>query len=180
LKTTSSAELLLSIDRASSIPLHVQLEREMRRAVRTGRLPANLPLPSTRALAADLGLSRGVVVECYEQLIAEGYFTSMRGSRTRVATIRTESVQPRAAAPSAGEPRYDFRPGTPDGASFPRRAWFAIREDELAASCMGLNAAQVKLSAFALGAALAGLAGSRATVGNRLRRPQRLAQGIDR
>jgi branched-chain amino acid transport system permease protein len=40
------------------------------------------------------------------------------------------------------------------------RAWFAIREDELAASCMGLNAAQVKLSAFALGAALAGLAGS--------------------
>jgi branched-chain amino acid transport system permease protein len=40
------------------------------------------------------------------------------------------------------------------------RAWFAIREDELAATCMGLNAAQVKLSAFALGAAIAGLAGS--------------------
>jgi branched-chain amino acid transport system permease protein len=40
------------------------------------------------------------------------------------------------------------------------RAWFAIREDELAATCMGLNAAQVKLSAFAFGAALAGLAGS--------------------
>jgi len=40
------------------------------------------------------------------------------------------------------------------------RSWFAIREDELAASCMGLNAANVKLSAFALGAAIAGLAGS--------------------
>ncbi len=40
------------------------------------------------------------------------------------------------------------------------RAWFAIREDELAASCMGLNAAKVKLSAFAFGAAIAGLAGS--------------------
>jgi branched-chain amino acid transport system permease protein len=40
------------------------------------------------------------------------------------------------------------------------RSWFAIREDELAASCMGLNAAKVKLSAFALGAAIAGLAGS--------------------
>jgi len=40
------------------------------------------------------------------------------------------------------------------------RAWFAIREDELAASCMGFNAAQVKLSAFAFGAALAGPAGS--------------------
>lgn len=40
------------------------------------------------------------------------------------------------------------------------RSWFAIREDELAASCMGLNAAKVKLTAFALGAAIAGLAGS--------------------
>jgi len=40
------------------------------------------------------------------------------------------------------------------------RAWMAIREDELAASCMGINAATAKLSAFAVGAALAGLAGS--------------------
>ncbi|MBV8881801.1 MAG: branched-chain amino acid ABC transporter permease [Planctomycetaceae bacterium] len=40
------------------------------------------------------------------------------------------------------------------------RAWFAIREDELAATCMGLNAAKVKLSAFSFGAAIAGLAGS--------------------
>jgi branched-chain amino acid transport system permease protein len=40
------------------------------------------------------------------------------------------------------------------------RAWVAIREDELAATCMGINAARVKLSAFALGCGLAGLAGS--------------------
>jgi branched-chain amino acid transport system permease protein len=40
------------------------------------------------------------------------------------------------------------------------RAWVAVREDELAASCMGIQAARVKLSAFALGAALAGLAGA--------------------
>lgn len=40
------------------------------------------------------------------------------------------------------------------------RAWMAIREDELAATCMGINAVKVKLSAFALGAALAGLAGA--------------------
>ena len=39
------------------------------------------------------------------------------------------------------------------------RAWVAVREDELAATCMGINAARVKLSAFALGAALAGMAG---------------------
>lgn len=40
------------------------------------------------------------------------------------------------------------------------RAWMAVREDELAATCMGMNAANVKLSAFALGSALAGLAGA--------------------
>jgi branched-chain amino acid transport system permease protein len=39
------------------------------------------------------------------------------------------------------------------------RAWTAVREDELAASCMGINTTQVKLSAFAIGSALAGLAG---------------------
>jgi branched-chain amino acid transport system permease protein len=39
------------------------------------------------------------------------------------------------------------------------RAWMAIREDELAATCMGINATRVKLSAFALGAGLAGIAG---------------------
>lgn len=39
------------------------------------------------------------------------------------------------------------------------RAWIAIREDELAATCMGINAARVKLSAFALGCGLAGMAG---------------------
>ena len=167
MKTTSSAELLLPIDRASSIPLHVQLEREMRRAVRTGRLPANLPLPSTRALAADLGLSRGVVVECYEQLIAEGYFTSMRGSRTRVATIRTESVQPRAAAPSAGEPRYDFRPGTPDGASFPRRAWFASLRRAYGNAGTGAFRYPASRGPLETRTALATFLGrSRATVGN--------------
>ncbi|MBC8114039.1 MAG: branched-chain amino acid ABC transporter permease [Candidatus Saccharimonas sp.] len=40
------------------------------------------------------------------------------------------------------------------------RAWVAIREDELAATCMGINAARAKLAAFAVGSALAGLAGS--------------------
>jgi GntR family transcriptional regulator/MocR family aminotransferase len=125
MNTTFSAELLLPIDRASTTPLHIQLEREMRRAVRTGRLPADLPLPSTRALASNLGLSRGVVVECYEQLIAEGYFTSVRGSGTRVAAIRTEARSAAVTAPVAVDPRYDFRPGTPDVGSFPRREWFA-------------------------------------------------------
>ena len=167
MKTTSTSELLLPVDRTSNVPLHVQLEREMRTAVRTGRLRGDLPLPSTRALAADLGVSRGVVVECYEQLIAEGYFTSMRGSGTRVAAIRTEAAQPRVAALPITEPRYDFRPGTPDVASFPRRAWFASLRRVYGAAGnsafrypepQGPRATRAALAAF--------LARSRATVGD--------------
>jgi GntR family transcriptional regulator/MocR family aminotransferase len=112
-------------------------------------------------------VSRGVVVECYEQLIAEGYFTSMRGSRTRVATIRTESVQPRAAAPSAGEPRYDFRPGTPDGASFPRRAWFASLRRAYGNAGAGAFRYPASRGPLETRTALATFLGrSRATVGN--------------
>lgn len=44
----------------------MQLERELRLAIQRGRLKADALVPSTRALAADLGLSRGVVVEAYE------------------------------------------------------------------------------------------------------------------
>jgi len=158
---------LLPIDRGSSVPLHVQLEREVRRAVRTGRLAANLPLPSTRTLAADLGLSRGVVVECYEQLTAEGYLTSVRGSRTRVAEIRTEALATPPVAPGIGEPRYDFRPGTPDVASFPRRAWFtSLRRAYAAAGCSAFRYPEARGPSTTRTALATFLGRSRATVGS--------------
>jgi GntR family transcriptional regulator / MocR family aminotransferase len=46
------------------------VERQLRDAVRSGRLRPGARLPATRSLAADLGVSRGVVVEVYEQLVA--------------------------------------------------------------------------------------------------------------
>ena len=95
-RATSAAELLLPIERHAAVPVRAQLERGLRHAVQNGRLPPGARLPSTRVLAADLGLSRGVVVEAYEQLLAEGYFTARHGSATRV-TGRTT-----AHAPSAG------------------------------------------------------------------------------
>jgi len=180
--TTFSAELLLPIDRASAVPLHVQLEREMRRAVRTGRLPADLPLPSTRSLASSLGLSRGVVVECYEQLIAEGYFTSLRGSGTRVAAIRTESRPSAVTAPVAAEPRYDFRPGTPDVGSFPRREWFAsLRRVYNAASSRAFRYPEPRGPLVTRTALATFLGRSRATVGNEdcIVLCNGFAQGID-
>ena len=71
-RTSSAAELLVELRRDDPLPLHRQLERELRGAIRSGRLAPRSALPSTRALAEQLGLSRGVVVEAYEQLDAEG------------------------------------------------------------------------------------------------------------
>ncbi|MBV9607004.1 MAG: PLP-dependent aminotransferase family protein [Solirubrobacterales bacterium] len=124
-------ELLLALDRSRGEPLRAQLERELREAIRSGRLAAGERLPSSRALAAELGLSRGLVLECYGQLQAEGFLTSRSGSATRVAVnAAAASVRPMRAA-AAAEPRLtvDFLAGVPDLTSFPRRDWaWALRE----------------------------------------------------
>ena len=80
-------DLLVSITRSSKVPLRLQLEYGPRHAIRIGRLGAGAALPSTRSLATDLELSRGSVVEAYEQLTAEGYLTSVPGSGTPAAAL---------------------------------------------------------------------------------------------
>ena len=80
-----SPELLLPLDRDSGQPLRTQLEGGLREAIRTGRLPVGERLPSSREMARELGVSRGLVQECYAQLMAEGYLESRAGSATRVA-----------------------------------------------------------------------------------------------
>lgn len=124
-RTSSAVDLLVRIDKTCSVPMRLQLERELRHAIQSGRLRHAAPLPSTRALATDLGLSRGVVVEAYEQLLAEGYLSAHRGSATRVAGRRTADDMVPLQEDAAPTPRYDFRPGLPDLSLFPRRAWVA-------------------------------------------------------
>jgi GntR family transcriptional regulator/MocR family aminotransferase len=87
---TSSRELLVALRRDGG-PLHAQLEAQLRGAVRSGRLAAGERLPSSRALAAELGVSRGVVVEAYGQLAAEGYLAVRPGSAPRVAAGAAEA-----------------------------------------------------------------------------------------
>ena len=125
-------ELLLRLDRGSGQPLRAQLETGLREAIRSGRLHEGERLPSSRELARELGVSRGLVQECYGQLLSEGYLTSQIGSATRVATgadpVRAE---PAAISRPAPTPRLiaDFRSGVPDLASFPRNDWiWAIRQ----------------------------------------------------
>ena len=121
-------ELLIPIDRRGAVPLRIQIERGLRQAIQARRLAAGAALPSTRAMADALGLSRGLVVLAYEQLVAEGYLSARRGSATRVTSQELRPVKPSAAAlrPDEQPPlRYDFRPGIPDLHLFPRQAWIA-------------------------------------------------------
>ncbi len=129
--------LLLEIDRASELPLHEQIERALRELIRCGQLASDTRLPSTRALAQELGVSRGVVTEAYGQLAAEGYLAMHQGAPVRVArAVRT--VSPRTPARSLLESfPYHFHPGLPDLAAFPREAWLrslrtALRDSPLA------------------------------------------------
>src|SRR6185437_9825933 len=77
----------LQIDLISGSPLRHQLEETLRDAVRSGRLAPGSLLPPSRVLAQELGVSRGVVLDSYSQLVAEGYLAAKRGSGTRVATL---------------------------------------------------------------------------------------------
>ncbi len=103
--------------------LHEQLELSLREHVRTGRLAPGTRLPSSRALAAELGISRGVVLEAYGQLVAEGYLLASQGAPTRVAS--GPRAEPAPLAAGSLEPRYAYRfaPDVPDLASFPRDGW---------------------------------------------------------
>ena len=126
-------ELLLPAVSAPARTRGRSLQAALREAVRSGRLAPGTRLPSSRDLAADLGVSRGLVTEAYEQLTAEGYLRSGRGAGTWVgAAVRT--AQPRAhdLAPRSPGARADFVPGTPDLALFPRAAWAAAQRGVLA------------------------------------------------
>jgi GntR family transcriptional regulator/MocR family aminotransferase len=120
--SSGTGELLVELQRDSGVPLHQQLESGIRTRIRAGLLRAETVMPSTRALAQDLGLSRGVVVEAYQQLVAEGYLVSRGGGYTQVADIAVVSPTATATA-AAGPPRIDFRYSRPDVSQFPRAAW---------------------------------------------------------
>ncbi|MBB5166066.1 GntR family transcriptional regulator/MocR family aminotransferase [Mycobacterium sp. AZCC_0083] len=98
----------------------------IRDAIRTGRLVPGTRLPSSRALAADLGVARNTVARAYAELIAEGWLTAQHGSSTLVSQRAAEAVRSVAAPakrPSSRRLDHDLRPGHPDLSSFPRIEW---------------------------------------------------------
>jgi GntR family transcriptional regulator / MocR family aminotransferase len=107
-----------------------QLEDRLRELVRDGTVPAGTRMPSSRALAGDLEVSRRLVVDAYTQLLAEGYLVSRRGAGTYVASaVALAGEIPRA--PNGGSLQFDFFPGAPDLASFPRPLWLRTMREVL-------------------------------------------------
>jgi GntR family transcriptional regulator / MocR family aminotransferase len=128
---TSSRELLIDLTGAPRGQWAASLEQALRDAIRSGRLRPGARLPSTRALAADLGVSRSVVVQAYDQLAAEGYLATRQGAAAQVRGLpaaprpgrarRANGVGDPAGQPGPGE--VDLRPGSPHLASLPRAEW---------------------------------------------------------
>lgn len=108
------------------------LAQQLRAAVEDGRLRPGDRLPASRRLAAELGLSRGVVVAAYQRLTDEGLAEGQAGGGTRVSGLGVVA-RPAAAAPRLASrhvlpvpPRrgtLDLSPGVPDLSAFPRAAW---------------------------------------------------------
>ncbi len=124
LRTNShlASDLLVALRREAQVPLHRQIEVSIREGIRSGRLGFGTSLPPTRTLAADLGVSRGVVVEAYQQLVAEGYLTSRTGGYTQVAIAPQPAPAPTRPVPPPA-PQIDFGYGRADVVNFPRAAW---------------------------------------------------------
>ncbi len=134
-ETSRPYELLLTVSRDAPGTLGAQIEDQLRRAIRSGGLRSGAPVPSTRDLARQLGVSRRVAVDAYAQLAAEGYLALRQGAQPRVAdgTAVQAAPAPGAATRPAPAARYDFRPTRPDVSSFPRAAWLRSVRDTVTA-----------------------------------------------
>jgi GntR family transcriptional regulator/MocR family aminotransferase len=128
---TTSAEVLVQLDRSRPRGLRAQVEDELRDAIRSGRLAPGTSLPSSRALAGDLGVTRGVVVAAYDQLVAEGYLAARHGSGTVVNETAQGARRRAPKAPVSVPVSVDFRPGLPDLDLFPRAAWLRATREAL-------------------------------------------------
>jgi GntR family transcriptional regulator / MocR family aminotransferase len=128
--TSRPLDLLIAVDRTRPRTLGRQIEDQLRQAIRDDALRPGSRLPSTRDLARELGVSRPIVVDAYAQLAGEGYLELRPGTRPRVTGCAGPSRAPAAKrVEPLPPPRFDFRPGVPDVAAFPRSAWLrSVRE----------------------------------------------------
>jgi GntR family transcriptional regulator / MocR family aminotransferase len=121
-RTSGPLELLVDLDRAAPEPLRDQLASRLRDAIRLGSLRAGVRLPASRVLAAELRVSRGVVVEAYDELHAQGFLRVTPRSAPVVVALPGAARQT-APVPPPRAPLVDFSIETVDTALFDRRGW---------------------------------------------------------
>lgn len=118
---------MIPLDREAGNLPH-QITRHLRGLIDAGRLAPGDPVPSTRGLAAELGVSRGTVVAAYEQLAGEGYLATGRGgTRVNPSLPATHATRWAPAASISSEPRRraDLRPGIPNTEALTGTTWRA-------------------------------------------------------
>ncbi len=124
--------LWIPIDRSLDIPLIRQIYQQIRKRILNGQLKANERLPSTRKMASELNVSRNVILEAYDQLLAEGFLVARRGSGTYVAAGAFLEKHKKASTVQSfhwnknnkkDENVIDFRSGIPALDLFPRKTW---------------------------------------------------------
>ena len=116
-------DLHLDLQQTNGSSRRARVENALRDRIRDGTLAPGSRLPATRHLSVQLGLSRGVVVDAYAQLVAEGYLCARRGAGTTVAVTPAQEDRRPARAASAPLAGYELSPFVPALAAFPRTAW---------------------------------------------------------
>ena len=118
----------LTLERAAGETLRAALERTLREAIRAGALREGVRLPSSRALAQTLGVSRGVVSDAYGQLEAQGFLVTRSRAAPVVASVSRPDIVRREPQQPVRAPRYDLTPTTPDVTLFPLARWLAAAQ----------------------------------------------------
>ncbi|EOQ15612.1 hypothetical protein KQ3_05063 [Bacillus cereus B5-2] len=143
--------LWIPIDRSLDIPLIRQVYQQIREQILNGDLQSGEKLPSTRELSSELNVSRNVILEAYDQLLAEGFLVAKRGAGTFVAEgtfLEQQNKTPSFHSVNWSEDKnkddniINFRSGIPALDLFPRKTWAKLSHtiwNDIAPSIFGYD-----------------------------------------
>ena len=140
----------IQLSRESTVPLYMQLYQQIKALIASEQLRPGDRIPSSRALAAELNVSRVIVSQCFEYLIMEGYLEGKTGAGTFVAKVQPEHLLQAGSAAESNSPRVKnaspppeekkpgsritaqpFQIGTPSLDRFPYHIWQKIGNNVL-------------------------------------------------